>query len=142
MARPIFHLAFPIRDVKETVGYYRDQLGLRVDLIEDKRCIIDFWGHQAVAHVSEKDIPERAALYPRHFGIIFDDEKQFDGFYAHLQKKEVVFFERLFVRFEKTPREHKTFFLKDPSNNLLEFKWYRDSKLVFEAHPDSPPLHR
>jgi hypothetical protein len=142
MSRPVFHLAFPVRDIKETVAYYRDRLGLAVDLIEEKRCIINFFGHQAVAHVSEKDIPERASLYPRHFGVILDSEQVFDAFCARLEKEKVTFFERLFTRFEGTPREHKTFFLKDPSNNLLEFKWYRDSRFVFLSHPDAPPLRR
>lgn len=141
MSRAIFHLAFPVKDVEATVNYYKS-LGFRIDLIEPKRCIIDFFGHQAVAHVSEKDVPERVSMYPRHFGVIVDSEKEFDDFHARAQKAGVAFFERLFVRFQGTPREHKTFFLKDPSNNLLEFKWYRDPSLIFKSHPDSPPLSR
>ena len=142
MNRPIFHLAFPVKDVESTVSYYRDALGFRIDLIEAERCIIDLFGHQAVAHVSEKDVPARVAMYPRHFGVILDDEKQFDAFHARVAASGVDFFQRLFVRFEGTLREHKTFFLKDPSTNLIEFKWYRDSSLVFKSHPDSPPLSK
>ncbi len=142
MNRPIFHLAFPVKDVESTVSYYRDALGFRIDLIEAGRCIIDLFGHQAVAHVSEKDVPARVAMYPRHFGVILDDEKQFEAFHARAAASGIDFFQRLFVRFEGTPREHKTFFLKDPSNNLIEFKWYRDSSLVFKSHPDSPSLSR
>ena len=142
MKTPIFHLAFPIRDVPSTVAFYRDQLGLRIDLIEAQRCIIDFFGHQVVAHVSEKDVPARVAMYPRHFGLILDDEKQYDDFHKKVEKAGVAFFERLFVRFEGTPREHKTFFLKDPSNNLIELKWYRDPSLIFKSHPQSPSLDK
>ena len=140
MNRPIFHLAFPVKDIDSTINFYHDKLGLRIDLIEKERCIIDFFGHQAVAHVSEKDVPSRVSMYPRHFGVILDDEKQFDEFHACVAKAGVTFFERLFVRFQKTSREHKTFFLKDPSNNLIEFKWYRDASLVFKSHQDSPSL--
>ncbi|HCM42443.1 MAG TPA: VOC family protein [Candidatus Omnitrophota bacterium] len=140
MKRPIFHLAFPVKDVESTTSYYRDKLGFRIDLVEPERCIIDFFGHQAVAHVSLKDVPARVSMYPRHFGVILDDEKQFDEFHARLTASNADFFQRLFVRFQGTPREHKTFFLKDPSNNLIEFKWYRDPSLVFKSHPDSPPL--
>ena len=141
-ALPIFHLAFPVKSVESTVVFYRDQLGFRIDLIETNRCIIDFFGHQAVAHVSVKDVPARVAVYPRHFGVILDSEKQFDDFYLRVERVGIPFFERLFVRFSGTPREHKTFFLKDPSNNLIEFKWYRDPELIFKSHPDSPPLNR
>ena len=122
MNRPIFHLAFPVKDIDSTINFYHDKLGLRIDLIEKERCIIDFFGHQVVAHVSEKDVPSRVSMYPRHFGVILDDEKKFDEFHVRVGKAGVSFFERLFVRFQKTPREHKTFFLKDPSNNLIEFK--------------------
>ena len=140
MRSSIFHLAFPVKDVDSTLVFYRDKLGLRIDLIETQRCIIDFFGHQAVAHVSEKDVPARVSMYPRHFGVILDDEKQFDELHKRVHKSGLPFFERLFVRFQKTPREHKTFFLKDPSNNLIEFKWYRDASLVFKSHQDSPSL--
>lgn len=140
--RPIFHLAFPVKNIESTLVFYRDLLGLRIDLIESGRCIIDFFGHQAVAHVSEKDVPPRVSLYPRHFGVILDDERQFDEFHLRLERNGISFFERLFVRFSGTPREHKTFFLKDPSNNLIEFKWYRDPGLIFKSHPDSPELHK
>ena len=142
MNRPIFHLAFPVKSVESTLIFYRDQLGLRIDLIERERCIINFFGHQVVAHVSPKDVPERVSLYPRHFGVILDDERQFDEFHQRLERIKMPFFERLFVRFDGTPREHKTFFLKDPSNNLIEFKWYRDPSLIFKSDPNSPPLSK
>ena len=141
-SRPIFHLAFPVKNVEDTLAFYRDQLGFQINLIETSRCIIQVFGHQAVAHVSEKDVPKQVSLYPRHFGVILEDEKEFDSFHARVKKSGVSFFEQLFVRFEGTPREHKTFFLKDPSNNLIEFKWYRDPELVFKSHPDSPALKR
>lgn len=142
MKRPIFHLAFPICDVDETVQFYRDKLGLPIDLIEKHRCIIDFFGHQVVAHVSVKDVPAQVAMYPRHFGLILDDEKQFDQFFARAEKSGVKFFEGLFLRFKDTPREHKTFFLQDPSNNLIEIKWYRNPDLIFKSHPQSPSLDK
>ena len=79
-ARPIFHLAFPVKDIPSTVEFYRDQLGLQIGLIEDARCIINLYGHQAVAHVSEMDTPPTVKMYPRHFGIVFDDEVKFEAF--------------------------------------------------------------
>jgi extradiol dioxygenase family protein len=41
------------------------------------------------------------------------------------------FYREPFVRFEGRREEHLTFFLKDPSNNLLEFKYYLDSKMMY-----------
>lgn len=135
-ALPVFHLAFPVRDVTETVTFYRDRLGCRVDLIEKHRCIINFWGHQAVAHLSPADVPAAVKMYPRHFGVIFDDEKTFETFLRRAEAEAVTFYEKHFHRFAGTPREHRTFFLTDPSNNLLEFKWYRHPELILKSAPD------
>lgn len=132
---PVFHLAFPVGDIPETVSYYRDTLGCRVDLVEKHRCIIDFWGDQAVAHLSAADVPDRVRMYPRHFGVIFDREEDFDGLLKRATDRELNFFEKHFHRFAGTPREHRTFFLTDPSNNLLEFKWYRNADLILKAAP-------
>lgn len=130
---PVFHLAFPVKDVPETVVYYRDRLGCRVDLIERGRCIINLWGHQAVAHVSAADVPQKVSMYPRHFGVIFDREEEFERLLARATEQGLNFFEKHFRRFPGTPREHRTFFLLDPSNNLLEFKWYKNPDLVLKA---------
>jgi extradiol dioxygenase family protein len=35
------------------------------------------------------------------------------------------------VRFEGTAEQHRTIFLVDPSNNILEFKQYEDPRLQF-----------
>jgi len=35
------------------------------------------------------------------------------------------------IRFPNSPLEHHSFFIKDPSNNLLEFKYYKHSLAIF-----------
>ena len=140
---PIFHLAFPIKDIESTLDFYRDKLGFPIDLIEKHRCIINFFGHQVVAHVSKKNVPEKVEMYPRHFGIITDDEMQFERLLERAKKTKLSFFQEPFTRFAGTPRAHRSFFLKDPSNNLLEFKWYQNKDLLFKAQPGvfQSPLH-
>ncbi len=130
-----FHIAFPVRDVAATVAYYRDQLGRDIGLIEKNSCIIDFWGHQAVAHASPADTPQKVTMYPRHFGVVFADEREFEAHLDRAVQKGLDFFEPHFRRFPGTPREHRTFFLTDPSNNLLEFKWYKNSEFILKAAP-------
>lgn len=130
--RPIFHLAFPIKDVSQTVSFFRDKLKFQVELIEDKRCIISLGGHQLVAHLSEKDVSEKVSMYPRHFGVIFDKEEDFNTLLKNAKDNGAPFFKEPFARFPGSPREHRSFFLVDPSNNLLEFKWYRNPELIFK----------
>ncbi len=126
-------MAFPVKDVDSTVSYYRDKLGCRIDLIEKNRCIINLWGHQAVAHMSPADVSSKVTMYPRHFGVIFDREGDFERLLASAVTQNLPFFEEAFHRFPGTPREHRTFFLTDPSNNLLEFKWYKNPDLILKA---------
>lgn len=133
MSRPIFHLAFPVRDIPETVEYYREGLGFLVGLVEEGRCIIECAGHQIVAHRSPNEIPQKVAMYPRHFGLIFDEKGAFDALLARARARGLKFFQEPFARFEGTAREHWTFFLQDPSNNLLEFKWYQNAGLIFRS---------
>jgi extradiol dioxygenase family protein len=70
-------------------------------------------------------------MYPRHFGITFCDERSFRVFHARAEAKGAVFFRPLFVRFGGRDDEHLSFFLQDPSNNLLEFKHYRDPAMMY-----------
>ena len=37
----------------------------------------------------------------------------------------------LFVRFSDQPECHRTFFIADPSNNLIEFKHYDEDRFVY-----------
>ncbi len=41
------------------------------------------------------------------------------------------FFLEPMVRFKGRQEEHVTFFLIDPANNLLEFKYYHDHSMVY-----------
>jgi extradiol dioxygenase family protein len=43
----------------------------------------------------------------------------------------VPFFSELSVRFEGLVEAHRTFVLRDPSDNLLEFKHYDDHRMMY-----------
>ncbi len=70
-------------------------------------------------------------MYPRHFGVTFVDKDRFDELYERALKNQAPLFKEMFVRFKGKREEHHTFFLKDPSNNLLEFKYYHDSAMKY-----------
>ena len=130
---PIFHLAIPVKDIPSTLEFYRDKLKLQIDFIEEKRCIINLFGHQLVAHVSKDDIPNSVQMYPRHFGVIFEREKDFETLLRNAEQSKVEFFKQPFTRFPDSDRVHRTFFLLDASKNLLEFKWYANPQLIFKS---------
>jgi len=66
--------------------------------------------------------------YPRHFGVSFANAEDFDRL-LRFRKLRVLSGPEL--SFEGTAEQHRTIFLADPSNNVLEFKNYDDSRLQY-----------
>ena len=50
----------------------------------------------------------------------------------HIKKMTIDFFIKPKVRFKGKPGEQATFFIKDPSGNILEFKSFKDDGMVFQ----------
>ena len=126
----MFHLAIPARDLDEAYEFYVKKLGCKLARRYTDRITLDFFGDQVVCHLS-KDYAEVPKMYPRHFGITFKDRQSFDNLYKLARQREIPFFEEMGRRFEGLIEEHLTFFLVDPSNNLLEFKFYFDDRMMY-----------
>lgn len=90
---------------------------------------MDFFGNQLVVHKNEDWPKERPSMYPRHFGVNFDDYDDWKKLLNHCRNLKLEFFAEPFSRGEGLPEEHISFFLIDPSNNLLEFKHYKDERM-------------
>ncbi|MBZ9610216.1 VOC family protein [Rheinheimera maricola] len=131
MKNTIFHLAIPCKDVAEAKTYYVDQLGFGQGRMYDDRISINFFGDQVVCHLCPEKVDPIVEMYPRHYGQTFTCEMAFDEFYQRVLESGVALYKALFVRFEGKKEAHKTFFLVDPSNNLLEFKYYFDQSQNF-----------
>jgi len=127
----LFHLAFPVHDFAKAKEFYRDTLGCELGRESDHALIFRLGSHQLVAHKIDGPLPEQEGIYPRHFGLIFLEQSEFDTFIAHINSKQVIYEVPPKTRYAKTRLEHQSFFLKDPSNNLLEFKYYTYSSAIF-----------
>jgi extradiol dioxygenase family protein len=130
-AESIFHLAIPCRDLDEAKEFYIDRLGCRLARRYDDRITLEFFGDQIVCHLSPNSIDPEPTMYPRHFGRTFQDRSQFDALLQLAREQGLKFFSEPFLRFEGMREEHETFFLCDPSNNLLEFKYYNDPEMMY-----------
>lgn len=130
-ARNAFHLAIPARDLDETQAFYVDGLGCHLARRYDDRITLDFFGDQVVCHLSDRWDREVADLYPRHFGITFRDRQEFDDVLRLAEARELPVFAACQPRFEGRVEEHLTFVLRDPSHNLIEFKHYRDPRMIY-----------
>ena len=132
-----FHLAFPVYNIDETRIWYTEQLGCIVGRSSERWIDFNFFGHQISAHliprmkyssqtnkVDNKDIPVR------HFGIILN-WKDWTTLASKLTRKKCDFIVSPYIRFKGEAGEQGTLFIKDPSNNVLEFKSFRDDNNIF-----------
>lgn len=129
-ANKVFHLAIPCRALDETVEFY-ESLGCKLARRYNDRVTFNFFGDQVVCHLDPEKIDQEPKMYPRHFGITFKNKEEYLKTLESAKEKRLSFYQKPMVRFEGKQEEHMTFFLIDPSNNLLEFKYYYDSRMVY-----------
>ncbi|MCI0453743.1 MAG: VOC family protein [Candidatus Dadabacteria bacterium] len=127
----VFHLAIPCRDLEEARRFYVDKLGCRLARLYSDRITLDFYGDQVVCHLSPDKTDSNPEIYPRHFGITFRFKRDFDAMLERVRESGIGFYKDVFVRFPGKREEHWTFFISDPSNNLIEFKWYLDEEMIY-----------
>jgi uncharacterized protein len=128
----VFHLAIPVGDLDEAQHFYVTLLGCKLARTYSDRITVDFFGDQLVCHLSAITPQEGPlSLYPRHFGVTFHDHQSFEQLYQLAQLRKIPFFQDVSKRFEGLAEEHLTFVLRDPFDNLLEFKYYRDPRMMY-----------
>ena len=133
MQSTIFHLAFPVADIPQTKAFYAEGLGCQVGRETPASVILNLYGNQLVAHVTKQPIAIQQGIYPRHFGLVFTALSEWDALLERCLRKGLSFYQQPKQRFEGEITEHRTFFLADPFQNLLEFKHYAHFESVFGA---------
>jgi len=131
---PRFHLAFPVRDLEATRRFYVDGLGCELGRHSDRAMTLGLAGHQLVAQLTTKPLSRQQGIYPRHFGLVLDSEEEWQALADRANANGLTFYQQPRVRFPGTRIEHRTFFLEDPSYNLLEFKHYTHESAIFGEH--------
>ena len=130
MNKALFHLAFPVTDLDAAKKFYVDGLGCTLGRETDSAVILGLADHQIVAHLVKESVAQKG-VYPRHFGLIFTDEKDWQALADRAKARSLKFYQEPRRRYEGRPTEHRTFFLEDPSRNLLEFKYYAHESAIF-----------
>jgi extradiol dioxygenase family protein len=131
MNQPLFHLAFPVTDIAQTKAFYAEGLGCKVGRENANSVILNLCGHQLVAHLTHEPLTPQRGIYPRHFGLIFTAEADWEDLLTRSQQHELKFYQEPKYRFTGLPLEHRTFFLEDPFHNLMEFKYYAHPTAIF-----------
>ncbi|SMO66577.1 hypothetical protein SAMN06265218_108132 [Fodinibius sediminis] len=134
---PLFHLAFPVADLEDTLRFYRDVLGCDTGRRTDEWIDFNFWGHQVVAHLSPDEAGKSSLndvdghdVPAKHFGLILEWH-EWEKLAERLEEKGMDFIIEPYVRFKGKPGEQATMFFKDPSGNALEFKAFRSREQIF-----------
>lgn len=131
MGMMLFHLAIPINDIARAKDFYVTGLGCGLGRANDQALILNLGGHQLVAHMTREPLVRQGGIYPRHFGLVFSDEADWDCYRQRAEAHQLTFRDRPRRRFSDRLTEHQTFFLEDPFYNLLEFKVYRHPEAIF-----------
>ena len=117
--------------------FYKEILGCKEGRSSDHWADFNFFGHQLVIHFekrrinsSNSNLIDGKEVPVPHFGIILK-WNDFNNFADSLTKKKVKFIIKPYTRFKDLVGEQSTMFFKDPSENALEFKSFKDTKQIF-----------
>lgn len=131
-----------MHDLAAAAQFYEGALGCARGRSAENWIDFDFFGHQLVLHAVDDPSRKKAAnpvdgesIPVPHFGLVlgWDDHVQFserllsDGVNLAIQPT---------TRFEGKVGEQRTFFLRDPCDNFLEFKAFRDPEALFATDFD------
>ena len=135
---PRFHLAFPVIDLESTRKFYTEVLGCTLGRESNKWIDFNLFGHQIVAHFSPDECISTNAnkvdgdMVPsRHFGVILSWDR-WKALCKKIKKQKLTFMIEPKIRFKNLKGEQGTFFIQDPSDNVLEFKSFKNDFMVFE----------
>lgn len=122
-----FHLAIPVRDLKDARRFYGELLGCAEGRSADSWVDFNLYGHQLVCHLAEAagrrdySAVDGAQVPVPHFGVVLTLE-EWRRLADRLTEAGVDFAIDPGIRFEGQPGEQATLFFFDPSGNALEFK--------------------
>jgi extradiol dioxygenase family protein len=133
----LFHIAFPVNDLKTAREFYGGILGCPEGRSSDSWVDFNLFGHQIVAHLA----PEKSGIELAnpvdgknvpvpHFGVILTMQG-WQELAERLRNAGVRFVIEPYIRFKGETGEQGTMFLLDPSGNALEFKGFVDFEQVF-----------
>lgn len=132
-----FHLAIPVKELKQTRVFYIETLGCEQGRNSELWQDLNFFGHQLVLHIDEdmnisnpsNEVDGKHVPIP-HFGVILE-WKVFHQFATLLKEKNISFVIEPYIRFKGKTGEQATMFFYDPSGNALEFKAFRNPNELF-----------
>jgi len=125
-----FHLAIAVKSIEESKEFYCDLMGcVAGDYEEGRWQDINFWGNELTLHHGPDEVASKkrhdvdmGTVSVLHFGAHIKE----DEFFALKDRIEASekfnYYDEPYRRFINKDREQETFFIQDPSGNVLEIK--------------------
>jgi extradiol dioxygenase family protein len=132
-----FHLAIPVQNLEVCRNFYRNILNCEEGRSTEDWVDFNFFGHQLVIHQKEAFNPDRISnpvdgynVPVPHFGVVLTWEDWL-SFADRLKTANIKFEIEPCIRFKGKVGEQATMFFKDPEENALEFKAFKDVNQLF-----------
>ena len=132
-----FHFAIPVQNLEVCRAFYKDVLNCEEGRSTEDWVDFNFFGHQLVIHQKEDFQAVRISnpvdgydVPVPHFGVVLSWE-DWHALAARLKTKNTKFEIAPCIRFKGKVGEQATMFFKDPENNALEFKAFKDMSQLF-----------
>lgn len=132
-----FHIAFPVNDLGAARRFYGEVLGCPEGRSDDRWIDFDLFGHQIVAHLSDRPRPAQSGnavdghdVPVPHFGVVLPPA-EWTALAERVKAAGVRFVIEPCTRFAGEPGEQSTMFFLDPAGNALEFKAFADIGQLF-----------
>lgn len=133
----IFHLAFPTAYLERAKQFYGQILGCKPGRESAQWADFDFFGHQLSIHVvpgkvgpKKRYLNTQSHIPANHFGVILKWQDWHD-LVEKISQDRINFVLKPTVMYQGEIHEQKTFFLRDPDGNYLEFKTFEDPSRIF-----------
>lgn len=132
------HISLPCISLKETKNFYNKIVGSPIGRAGESWVDIDLFGNQITFIRAKKFnftnpnyVFEGKILPSFHFGVIIN-EKEWKEMFERLKKEDLNLVDKtVFLKDELG--EHKSFFVKDPNDYMLEFKCFKNQNHVFKS---------
>jgi uncharacterized protein len=123
--RYIFHLAFAVSDLETAKNFYVGLLGAQIGRENNEWLDILLWGHQITLHRRPLEVASLEEQGKRHFGVVLP-WIEWQKMAESLENQGHEFLSKPTVLLAGSHEEQAKFYLKDPSNNIIEIKAYKD----------------
>jgi extradiol dioxygenase family protein len=120
-----FHLSIVVPNLRLAEAFYVNFLGCNKGRDNGDWIDIIFFGHQLTLH-QEKDSMKAQSI--DHFGVILE-KKVWLSIIENIGVEQIPFVLSPSEKTNDDRSESGKFIIKDPANNLLEFKFYKKSSI-------------